>query len=280
MKSYINTLADYREAPFEKNVTIICPKEYVESQLKHLTRNYKKTEAVDVVENGDVAVLSVESELKKFNRSMLPLTVGKNLFDEEFEAQLVGHSVGGEFSVKVQNKNVDVTIKQASRTVFPRPTDEMALEYAKESEEFADIKTVDDYCNQIIDKYIDDERSQAVYNAMDEVVNYVLTHSDWEFDDSEIKEQKDIALEEVKEILKEDSKELESLTEEELDARFGVSSLDEFDEMLTSSIEQSIASELWLMAVNNTDNIEEFEGNPYEFLQEYVESNLNITEEK
>ncbi|MDE6111477.1 MAG: hypothetical protein K2F65_06120, partial [Eubacterium sp.] len=185
MKSYINMLADYREAPFEKNVTISCPEEYIASQLKHLTRNYKKTEAVDVVENGDVVILALKSGLEKFNRPMLPLTVGKNLFDEEFEAQLVGHTAGKEFTVKVQENDIAVIIKQASRTVFPQPTDEMALEYAKEHEEFADIKTVEDYCNCIVDKYIDDEKMNAIYGAMNNTIEYVLTHSDFEFDDEE-----------------------------------------------------------------------------------------------
>lgn len=280
MKSYINTLADYREAPFEKNVTISCPAEYIESQLRHLTRDYKKTEAVDVVENGDVVILALKSELEKFNRPMLPLTVGKNLFDEELEAQLVGHSAGEEFTVKVQDSDVAVAIKQASRTVFPQPTDEMAAQYAKEHEDFADVKTVEDYRKQIIDKYIEDEKQQAVYNAMDEVMEYVLTHSDWELDESEINEQKEIAMAEIKEQLKEEYKEIDSLSEEELNSMFGVSSLAEFEKMLAISIEQSIASDLWFMEINKTDNLEEFDGNPYAFLQEYVESNLNITEEK
>lgn len=280
MKSYINVLADYHEAPFARNVTISCPEEYIESQLRHLTRNNKKTEAVEVVEKGDVAVLSLESELEKFNRPMLPLTIGKNLFDEELEAQLVGHSVGEAFTVILQDKTVHVIIKQASRTVFPKPTDEMVLEYAKEHDEFSGVNTVEEYRNRVVENYIEEEKQQAVYIAMDDILGYVLTHSDWEFDASEINEQKAIAMAEIKEQLKEENKELESLSKEELNAMFGVSSLEEFENELTSSIEQSIASDLWFMEINKTDNLEEFEGNPYAFLQEYVESNLNITEEK
>lgn len=279
MKSHINVLANYLEAPFERNITVSCPEEYIKSQLKHLTRNSKKTEAVETLEKGDVAVLSLESELDRFNRPILPLTVGKNLFDAELEGQLIGHCVGEKFTVKVQKNDVAVTIKQASRTVFPEPTDEMAAEYVKEHDEFSGVSTVEEYRRRIAEKYIEDEKQQAIYNAMDEILGYVLTHSDWEFDDSEIKEQKEIALAEIKEELKEENKELESLSKEELNSIFGVSSLEEFEEELTASIEQSIASELWFAAINNTDNLEEFEGNPYAFLQEYVESNLNITEE-
>lgn len=281
MKSYINILADYREAPFERSVTVSCPEEYVKSQLKHLTRNNKITEKVDTVENGDVAILSLESELDKFNRPMIPLTVGGNLFDAEFESQLAGHLVGETFTVSVQEKTVTVTIKQASRTVFPEATDEMAAEYAQTHEDFKDVKTVEEYRNRVIEKYLEEKKQEALYNAMDAILDYVLTHSDWEFDESEISEQKETAMREIKEQLKEEyNKELEDFTEEELNSIFGISSLEEFDKELTSSMEQSIAQELWFAAENKVDSLDDFEGNPYDFLQKYVENNLNITEEK
>ncbi len=280
MKSYINVLADYREAPFERNVTVSCPEEYVKSQLKHLTRNSKKTEKVDTVENGDVVMLSLESELDKFNRPMIPLTVGGNLFDAEFEGQLAGHRVGETFTVSVQEKTVTVTVKQASRTVFPEPTDEMAAEYAKTHEDFKDVKTVEEYRSRVIEKYLEEQKKQAFYDALDAVLDYVLTHSDWEFDESELNERKENTMQEIKEQLKEENKALETLTEEELNFDFGISSLDEFDEMLTRSMEQSIAQELWLMAENKVESLDDFEGDPFEFLQTYVENNLNITEEK
>lgn len=280
MKSYINVLADYREAPFERNVTVSCPEEYVESQLKHLTRSNKKTEEVTVVENGDVVMLSLGSELDKFNRPMIPLTVGANLFDAEFEGQLAGHSVGEPFTVSVQEKSVTVTVKKASRTVFPEPTDEMAAEYAKTHEDFKDVKTVEEYRSRVIEKYLEEQKQKAFYNAMDAVLDYVLTHSDWEFDESELNERRENTIQEIKEQLKEENKSLETLTEEELNFNFGISSLDEFDEMLTRSMEQSIAQELWLTAENKVESLDDFEGNPFEFLQTYVENNLNITEEK
>lgn len=286
MKSYINTLADYREVPFEKDVTISCSKEYVESQLRHLTRNYKKTEAVETVENGDVVVLALESSLEKFNRPMLPLTVGKNLFDEAFEAQLIGHSVGEEFTVKVQEHDVAVTIKQASRTTFPQPTDEMAVEYAKEHDEFADIKTVEDYCNCIADKYIEDEKMNVIYGAMNTIIEYVLTHSDFEFDDEEL----NAIVNEEKEYIKEDIKEechksIEDLTEEELQYYFEISSIEEFDNFLQSGAEQRIATMLWIASVNGVDtknaSLQELEDNGvlnWDFLENFINETIKITE--
>jgi len=280
MKSYINTLADYREAPFEKNVTIRCPEEHIAAQMKHLTRGFKKSVPVQTLEKGDVAMLSLSSELEKFNRPMIPITVGGNLFDEEFEKALVGHSVGESFTVTVQDKPVAVTVKQASRTVFPEPTDEMAVAYAEKHDDFSGVKTVAEYREKVIRKYLDVQIQQAVFDGMDAVLNYVLTHSDWEFDQGEIDEQYKQAMDEIGEQLKENGKTFETLSEDEFYMNFGVKSLKEFENELTKSIEQNIASNLWIMKIHGVNSLDEIKEYPYAFLQEFVESDLNITEEK
>ena len=288
MKSYVNTLADYREAPFEKNVTISCPAEYIESQLRHLTRDYKKTEAVDVVENGDVVILALKSELEKFNRPMLPLTVGKNLFDEELEAQLVGHSVGEEFTVKVQNKDVAVAIKQASRTVFPQPTDEMALAYAKEHDDFADVKTVEDYRNQIVDKYIEEEKMDVIYGTLHEIALYVLNNSDWEFDEEEVHQLVEDEKKYIEQDLQqEESKSINDLTKEDLKRFFDVSTFDEFEEFIKNAAEERIATVLLFADVYGVDakkmSVQELENSEFfnwDFLENYIKESIKITEEK
>lgn len=280
MRSYINTLVDYREAPFEKNVTLRCPEEHIQSQIRHLTRSYKKTENVQKIETGDVVLLSLESEMPKFNRPMVPVTVGGNLFDAEFEKQLAGHTVGETFTVTVQDKPVTVTVKQASRTVFPEATDEMAAAYAAEHEEFSNAVTVEKYRSCVIEKYIAEQKQQILFSAMDAVSEYVLTNSDFNFSEDEISERMDKAKKEICQSLKDDGKDLELLTAEELDMYFGISSLTEFEKALKTNIEWSIASDLWLLAIHQKDSVDQIGDDPWAFLQEYVEENLNITEEK
>lgn len=280
MKSSINSLVDYRETPLEKNITVRCPKDHIQTQMKHLTRGYKKTEEVQTVEKGDVVILSLESELPKFNRPMVPVTVEGNLFDAELEKQLSGHSVGENFTVMVQGKTVTVTVKQASRTTFPEPTDEMAAAYAAEHEDFAGISTVEEYRSRVIEKYLAEQRQDAIFKGMDEVLDYVLTHSDWNFDEDEVNERMEESLNEIREQLKDEGKELESLTEEELNMNFGVSTMEQFNKMLRDSTECSIASDLWVLAIHGKNSFEEIEGYPWAFMQEFVTENLNITEER
>lgn len=285
MKSYINTLADYREAPFEKEIVIGCPQKHIDAQMKHLTRAFKKTQSVETVESGDVTVLSLESEVEKFNKPTVFVTVGGGLFNAELEEKLIGHSVGEAFDITVNDKAVKVTVKQASRTVFPEPTDEMAAKYAEEHDDFAGITTVGAYREKIVKEYIEEQRQSCYYKAMDEVLNYVLTHSDWEFSDEEIEELVNEEKTFIAQQLKEEEgidKDLSELSDEEISRIFGVPSLKELEQMISDGAEQRIAMALWASAVNGVDvknaSINEIDED-WSFLENYVKENITITEE-
>ena len=288
MKSKINVLADYKETPFEREVVIWCPAEHIEKEMRHLTRSFKKTEPVTTIEKGDVTVLSLEGTVEKFNKPSVFVTVGGGLFDAELESALIGHTVGETFNAKTGDTDVKVTVKQATRTVFPEPTDEMAQAYAESHSEYAEIKTVEDYRRRVVDDYIEEQRRNAIYGAMDEVLGYVLTHSDWEFDDDEIADCVNSEIGFIKAQLKEEhgfEGELDSLTDEDVKEYFGIPSLEEMKHMIDSSAEQRIAMTLWFAAVDAKDassqTMEELEETmSWDFLENFVKESLHITEER
>lgn len=287
MKSYINTLADYRKTPLEKDVVIRCPKEHIQAQMKHLTRMGKKSEVVSVTEKGDVVVLSLESEIEKFNRPTVFMTIGSGLFDLDFEQMLIGRDSGETFELTVQGKAVNVTVKQVTRTVFPAPTDEMALQYGKAYDEFEGIKTVEDYRNRVVELYIEEQRENVIYGTMDKVIEYVLTNSDWQFDDDEIKEAVNDEKEYIEQELRQENPEktLKDLSEDEMQKYFGVSSLEEMEEIVTSGAERRIATALWVASVKGIDSKNDSVGEieerlDWDFLEKFIKENIKITEEK
>ncbi len=277
MKSKINSLADYRQAPFEREVVISCPEEYMEKQLRRLTRGGKKTESVSVLQKGDVAVLTLESKLPKFNRPMVPVTVGGGLYDAELEAQLIGHAVGETFPASVQGESVTVTVKQANRTVFPEPTDAMAAAYAEGKEELNGITTVADYRKYVADSYCKDESEQVIFHTMEEIIAYVLTNSDWEFDPEEL-----AALEaEIRQEIKEETDtEPDALTKGQMLGILGVGTREEMEQFIREEAERQIASQLWLAAAHGIDPEtavgEELYELQWDFLEMYVRDNLKI----
>ncbi|MCM1544109.1 MAG: hypothetical protein NC110_02315 [Ruminococcus sp.] len=288
MKSYINVLADYREAPFEKEVEIECSKDYVQSQLKLLSKAKRKNEAVSVVEKGDVVVLALESELAKFNRPNVFITVGSNLFDAEFEEMLIGKKSGETFELTVQEKPVKVTIKSATRSVYPEPTDEMVVEYAKTHDDYAELKTVEEYRNFVIDKYIADEKQSAFYDTVRDVVLYVLNDSDWAFDDSEIDELLKEEMVYLDEDLKQEGidKTADELTDEDCKKLFhdmGVETRADFEDMMRQSCEEQIAMALFYASLSGIDAksaaYEEIAQQiDWPIIEDYVRENLTITE--
>lgn len=288
MKSKINTLADYKETPFERNITIRCPEEHIKKELHHLSRGFKKTEPVTVIEKGDVTVLALVSQVEKFNKPAVFVTVGGGLFDAGLEAALIGHTVGETFDAKAGDADVTITVKQATRTVFPEPTDEMAAAYAESHDEYAGITTVEEYRRRVVDDYIREQRGNTIYGAMDEVLGYVLTHSDWEFDESELTECVNEEKEFVKMQLKEEQgcdRDPDSLTDEEVKQFFGIPSREEMETMLRNGAEQRIATVLWCAAVDGKDaasyTIAELEeAMSWEFLETFVKESIDITEER
>lgn len=124
MKTSIHTLYDYHDYPLEKTVVISCPQEYIDREFLHVVRPFKKMISIQTVQQGDVTMLKLVSDLPRYQKPMIPVTVGGNLFSKELEAQLPGHMVGESFDAAVDGGTVSVTILKATRTEFPSPTDE------------------------------------------------------------------------------------------------------------------------------------------------------------
>lgn len=281
MKSYINQLTDYRTVPIEKEVVIPSPKEHIQKELRQLTRKNKYTVPVDCIQKGDVAFLKLTSELPRYQKNMLPLTVGSGLFDQELEGQLLGHKAGDCFSATVENQPVEVEILKASRTCYPEPTDEMAAAYAAEHEEFAKAVTVAAYCKQVTEEYYRRQREDAIGNAMQTIIDAVLTTSDWEFDDEEIRDfAEKVMKEETENAEKDEGKKLRDMTPEEFKRCTGFDSMEEMKAFWLDNSEVWIATTLWCAHENGKEpSLGDPEVMSYRFLEDYVRNSITFKEE-
>lgn len=287
MKSYVKNLVDYREIPFGEEIDVSCPDEYIKSQMKHLTRSGKKTVQADILEKGDVAVLSLESGIEKFNRPDIILTVGSGLFDGDFEEMLTGHKTGETFEVNIDGNTVKVNIKQANRTIFPEPTDEMVEKYAKEHEDFEGVKTVEEYAQRVSDMYVEQQKDEAVFDKMYGIMNGVIEGSDFVIDGAELDE---ILAEDMKYIEMDLQDEygvssIDSLTEKQLEEWFEVSTPEDLNNELRENTKQRIQSALWRAAANGADakamTCDEIDEKfNWDFLENYVRDNICFREVK
>lgn len=249
MKSTIGRLRDYKEIPMNWVVKIVCPKEVIAKELHQVVRKFKKSETVSgPLEKGDVAFLKLESKesgISKYNKPMVPVTIGGGLFDAELEEFCIGKCVGETFSCEIAIGSVNVTPLKATRTSYPEPTDELVASYASTVDEYEGIATVAAFTKAVEEKYCKEARMSAVYEKQEELIDEVLTTSEWEFSEEDLQMFADEYMDGVKEELEGEGKTFETLTQEDFIKYFGVSNREEFMHELNIANERFIACILW-----------------------------------
>jgi hypothetical protein len=283
MKSTINQLVNYRDVEWEREVNVTCPQEYIDRQMKHLSRGQKRTEEVEILEKGDVAVLTLTSDLPKFNRASVPVTVGGGLYDRELEEQLVGHRLGEHLTLMVQGHPVQVQIEACRRTVFPKPTDEMVAEAVKNMEGMENVRTVEEYRARLAASYVEEQKQQHTFQVLDDILEYILTHSDWNFDEEEVEEVFQEEQEMLREELKQEKTSMEEMSAQTLKGYFGVETPEEVSTILRQEAERRIATALLLLHEHGKDSalysLEQAEEEDWDFLINYVNEQIQFKEE-
>ena len=282
MKSSINSLVDFKTFDFPHEVKLSCPDEYIQKQLKHITRGHKETIEVSELQKGDVAVINLESSLERFDRSNLTLAVGSGLFDKELEAALIGKGTDEEFTVTVKENPVKVTVRSGKRTVFPQATDEMVKQYAENTEGMEDIETVAQYIDHIKAQYITEQKQNTVFATLDGMLQYVLTNSDWEFDEDELEEMYKDMLSNMDQMAQEScGKSFDEMTDEDISVQTGLPNKEALLTEMHNECERQIASLLFVSVNNDKDpkelSIEEAYDQSWDFMQSYVEENITFT---
>lgn len=104
----------------------------------HLTLEVQGPEAV--IEEGDVVVLSIAGEKKKYNKARITVTVGQGLYSKELEPHMAGRKVGDEYADTAEGLPVQIRILEIKRKVVPALTDAMAADMHIDG-----VSTVEEY---------------------------------------------------------------------------------------------------------------------------------------
>ena len=282
MKSSINKLVDYRTVPMDWEVPLSCPEEQIQKELRRVVRKHKTVCNVQTLEQGDVAMLKLQSDAPKFNKPMVPVTVGSNLLDAELESACIGRSVGETFTAETGAGKVTVTVLKASRTSYPEPTDAMVEEYCLDAEGYEGITTVEAFIAKVRADYCAELRESSVYEKQGELIEAVLTQSDWEFDDEDVNAMSASSMQSIKDELQEqEHKTLEELSEKELESYFEIGSLDELEREIKIDSERWIAMILWSAHESNkTPSLDDIDDLSFDFVEAFVRSKIVYKEEE
>ncbi|MCR4673670.1 MAG: hypothetical protein K5675_01570 [Lachnospiraceae bacterium] len=285
MKSKINSLVDYKTVEFEtKKVLKHVSQDEIDKVLHQAVRKSKKSIQPETIAKGDIVTLCVKSNIERFNKKMVPVTVGNNLYSKELESQLPGMKKEEEKELVVDGETVVTKVLSITRYVFPEPTDENIRAYVKDIDEMKHITSIKELEAYLDEKSMEAQKIDARFDAIDEVIEYVLTHSDFDFDEDEIEEEFRRQMEMFKEGAKEEiGKDFDELTDEDFKVYAGADSREDMEEMVRQGIEWQIATLLWVAATQNVDSstlsFEDEDTLDTSEIENYIESKLEFVKE-
>lgn len=150
------------------------------------------------------------------------------------------------------------------------------------TEGMKDIATVAQYIERVKAQYITEQKQNTIFRTLDEMLQYVLTHSDWKFDDDELEEIYKDMLSNMEQMAQETcGKSFEEMTDEEISAETGIPNREALLTEIHDECERQIASLLFVAVNNGKDHkalsIEEAYDLSWDFMQSYVEENIKFT---
>ena len=95
-----------------------------QKDLERVLKRYGRKEEARTVSEGDTVTLCCRSENPRYQKDNVTVPVGRGLFSEVLEAQMIGLPVGETRVFDLDGTNVTLTVTKAVHTVLPELTDE------------------------------------------------------------------------------------------------------------------------------------------------------------
>ena len=135
-------------------------------------------------ELGDTATLRTESEIPKFNKPNVTVTLGRGLYNRELENCVIGKKVGETAEITINDQPVKATVLALKRKQVPDPTDEMVKALEQKDLKGNPIETVEEY-----EAYIREQKTlETLFNVGYFVMEDILRdYKVEEFDEDDIR---------------------------------------------------------------------------------------------
>ena len=151
LKSKAVSIYDYHQVDISRFITGFSVDEaQYRKDLDRILRRFGRRESVSQVGSGDAVIVNSRSTLPRFCWDGMTVMVGKGILNREFEAQLIGMTVGERKTVFVDGGEASVEIVSVTRTVLPELTDEIVASF-----QMGGISTVSDLRRYCIGKQVE-----------------------------------------------------------------------------------------------------------------------------
>lgn len=151
LKSKAVSIYDYHQVDISRFITGFSVDEaQYRKDLDRILRRFDRRESAVQVVSGDTVIVNSRSTLPRFCRDGMTVMVGKGMLSREFEAQLIGMTVGEKKTVSADGGEASVEIVSVTSTFLPELNDETVASFQMEG-----ISTVSDLRRYCIGRQVD-----------------------------------------------------------------------------------------------------------------------------
>ena len=151
IKSRAVEVYDFRKVDISQFLTgFSVNEEQYQADLARILNRYGKKVRTTQVELGDLVTINSVSKLPRFNKKVLPVTVGRGLFDHKLECELVGMAVGESKTVTIDIFDTTMTVMKVVHTEPAELTDDNVASFGIEG-----VSTVADLRRYCVGKQVE-----------------------------------------------------------------------------------------------------------------------------
>lgn len=181
MKSQVIQLCDYKTIQIpEEYLSGKIPEEQIDRQLETLSANYAVDTDADVAQTGDSIACRGESDIPKWNRSLLLFYPGRGLCEPELEDACLGAAVNETRTVSLPEGSVTLTVLCIVRRVR-RPIDDALVRL----EGIEGVTTVEEYRRWYRETTERELRTQAAGRAVSYLIQEMVKRSRYDINEAE-----------------------------------------------------------------------------------------------
>lgn len=177
-KSKLINLVDYKDMEITEDMCgTPLNEEELQGMLEKIAKRNVITIDVEVVENGDLIVIDIDSHGERLQRD-LPITIGLGLFNIDIESKIIGMKKNEKKSIDYNGAEVSVEVKSIKRRIPAELTDEIIVSLNIEG-----VNSVNSYKKYLIEKDLYEKKLRILCQKG---IDFVLDNSEFYISEDDI----------------------------------------------------------------------------------------------
>lgn len=268
----------FREEDLELKISKQEIEAMADSELERIAKQHGKVEEATSdhgVSDGDIVMMRTKSENSKYNKPMIPVTVGKGIYNADIEENIIGMKQNESKDIALDGFTVNVTILKIKTKTVPQLTLEMVNnEMKSQGDEFSSI---DEFRASLIEDAIEMYKFDSYYGKISSYVrDFIVEKSEYEIDEKEAEEYRNKIISAIE---KEASDEKMELKEYMATLFASESDVENIEERVDYNIRNDYLFSVYAKELGKENNISVSEADYEKFVRECIAEG-NGTEEE